>query len=163
MFDQKIISEIKAGLTNHGETIAIAESVTSGLLQLALSTAVDASHFFQGGITAYNIGQKARHLQIDPILALKCNCVSQQMAEQMARNVCGLFASNWGVGITGYASPVPESRNKTFAFFAIIKQGEVLASDEVEYSGEDPFLAQQHYARIVLGKLADVLGNDYAK
>ena len=65
LFEKKHIETIKNVLLERKETISIAESVTGGLLQFALSMSDDAIKFFQGGITAYNIGQKARHLHID--------------------------------------------------------------------------------------------------
>ena len=54
LYDEEVINQIKEWLTAHKQTIAVAESVTAGHLQAALSSAVEASKFFQGGITAYN-------------------------------------------------------------------------------------------------------------
>src|SRR3569623_3776187 len=101
IYDEKSIEQIKNYLLSNHLTIAVAESVTSGHLQAALSTAIDASKFFQGGITAYNIGQKSRHLTIEPTHALECDCVSDIIAESMALNICTMFLSNEGLGITG--------------------------------------------------------------
>src|SRR5690348_6264721 len=100
----------KAGrlLQKEGATVAVAESVTSGNLQAIFSLAKNATLFFQGGMTAYNIGQKCRHLMVEPTHAIECNCVSQKVSEQMAAEICHLFTSDYGIGITGYASPVPE-------------------------------------------------------
>ena len=106
-YDDKIIEDIKNLLIRRGQTIAVAESLTSGHLQVALASAQNASKFFQGGITAYNLGQKARHLKIEPIHAENCNCVSEKVASQMALNVVDLFSTDWSIGITGYAAPVP--------------------------------------------------------
>ena len=62
----------KAGrlLIKKKNTIAVAESVTAGNLQAVFSLAKDATAFFQGGITAYNIGQKCRHLLVEPTHAI---------------------------------------------------------------------------------------------
>jgi len=70
MFDKKLIDFIAKELLNRNESVAIAESVTGGLLQAAFSIAENASQFFQGGVTAYNVGQKYRHLLVDPLHAL---------------------------------------------------------------------------------------------
>src|SRR4051812_38795900 len=109
MFNLSVINSLKDALLAKQETISVAESVTSGLLQAAFSSAEKAMQIFQGGITTYNLGQKYRHLLVDPIHASACNCVSERVAQEMALHVCELFSSNWGIGITGYASPVPES------------------------------------------------------
>ena len=128
LFNLEQINEIKSKLTEKSETIAVAESVTAGLLQSALSSADDAREYFQGGITTYNLGQKARHLLVDPIHAEACNSVSEKVAKQMAIGVTHLFQSNWGVSITGYATPAPESGNKVLAYFAIVKNDVVIHS-----------------------------------
>lgn len=46
---------IKTILIERKQTVAVAESVTAGLLQVRLSLAENAREFFQGGITAYNV------------------------------------------------------------------------------------------------------------
>src|ERR1051325_1421918 len=98
MYNEEIINSIKEKLVAAKESIAVAESVTSGHLQAALSQAENASFFFQGGITAYNLGQKSRHLNIDPIQAENCDSVSKDVAIKMALEVSKMFTSNWGVG-----------------------------------------------------------------
>jgi len=115
LFDKTLVNNIKDIFIKHRETISVAESVTAGLLQCALASADNAIQYLQGGLTAYNLGQKSRHLQIDPIYAQSCNCVSDVIARKLAINVCDLFCSDWGIGITGYASAVPESDYKIFA------------------------------------------------
>lgn len=117
---------IREQLVKNQETIAVAESVTGGLLQSAFASMQFALQFFQGGITAYNLGQKVKHLQVDPIYAQSCNCVSERIAKEMALNVCKMFHSTYGIGITGYDTPVPESGNQVYAYYAIAKNGEIM-------------------------------------
>ena len=150
MFDKDLLNAIKDHLMQAGQTVAAAESVTSGLLQMAFSNAEDAMKFYQGGITAYNIGQKARHLDIDSIHAINCNCVSEKMAADMARSVCRLFTSDWGIGITGYASPAPESGGKTFAYFAIAQGDTVKLSHRIEPRKKGVAEVQLEYVNTML-------------
>lgn len=82
LFDNKA-NEVAKVLIEKNETVAVAESVTSGYLQALISSALNAEQFYQGGITAYNIGQKDRHLSIEPVAAKNCNCVSEEVAKQM--------------------------------------------------------------------------------
>ena len=119
MFNKKELEAIRNYLLKKEETIAVAESVTSGFLQAAFSTVPDAAKFFHGGITAYNLGQKARHLHVNPIHAESCNCVSEQVAQTMALEVCNVFGSHWGVAVTGYATKVPESGQQLYAWCAV--------------------------------------------
>lgn len=132
LFENEVASRVGRMLIVRGETLAIAESVTGGLLQAAFASVQDASCFLQGGITAYNLGQKCRHLSVEPIHAEKCNCVSETTATQMALNVCTMFSSHWGVAITGYATPVNESGNQVFAFYSIVCKGEIVDNGRID-------------------------------
>lgn len=153
MFDRTAINLIKDIMVIKHETVAVAESVTSGLLQSAFAMAEQASDFYQGGITAYNLGQKCRHLLIEPIHALSCNCVSEKVAKEMAMNVCNLFNSNWGIGITGYAVPVPESGNELFAYYAVSKNGKVVMTSKIIPSKSNFFDVQLFYIEQLLNDL----------
>ncbi|OQP61967.1 hypothetical protein A3860_30205 [Niastella vici] len=154
---EDIIQSISNILIERQQSIAVAESVTSGHMQVALSAAPDAAHFYQGGITAYNLGQKSRHLHVEPIHAMTCNCVSQQVATEMALEVCRLFVSDWGLAITGYASKVPESNNELFAYFAISYAGRILQSGKIEPPDGEPVQVQSFYANELLKNLEALL------
>lgn len=160
LFDTKAIEAIRSFLLTHKETIAIAESVTSGFIQAAFSTAEEASQFYQGGITAYNIGQKYRHLRIEPIHALAYNCVSEKIAQDMALHVCDLFHSNWGIGITGYAAPVPESDNELYAYYAIVNQNKIVVTKRIAAKKEDSIKVQLFYTNEILLDLSEYMGTE---
>lgn len=151
--NRDVVNKIKDTLIKREETIAVAESVTSGLLQASLSLAVDAMQFYQGGITTYNIGQKAMHLNVEPIHALKVNCVSENVATTMAINCSAMFNSMWAVGITGFASPVPESNNKLYAFYTIVYNDEIVCAEKITASKGEPFEVQLFYTECVLKDL----------
>ncbi len=102
------LKELSGHCLNNQISIGLAESVTAGYLQFTLSQMPDALHIFNGGITAYNIGQKVKHLGLDYTYGMSCNCVSKTTAEIMALHACKLLNSRMGIAVTGYASPVPE-------------------------------------------------------
>jgi nicotinamide-nucleotide amidase len=88
-------------------TVAAAESLTAGQVQAAIAAVSGASNYFRGGLTAYTLEQKVRHLGVDRGGAERCNCVSREVAEQMARGACALFDTELAVATTGYAEPDP--------------------------------------------------------
>ena len=135
----------------------MAERVTSGLLQVFFSNIPDASQFFQGGITAYNLGQKYKHLNVEPIHAQKYNCVSPLVTQQMAIEVCKLFNSDWGIGVTGYSTPVPESGNRLFAHYAICYKGVIHVSGMVKSAKVSPAKVQQVYTDVIIEQLIVLL------
>lgn len=156
-FEQRILNAIGKGLLKNGSTIAVAESVTSGLLQWALGSITDAMKFYQGGITTYNTAQKFHHLGVEPITAESCHAVSAKVAAEMALGVTRLFGSQWGIGITGFATPVPESGGKRFAWYAIAKQNRILATRQLKPRATIAGEVQLAYANAVLADLRKLL------
>ncbi|UPK72548.1 CinA family protein [Chitinophaga filiformis] len=152
-YDPGILNNIADLLIHKSETLAVAESVTAGQLQVAFSLAEGATQFFQGGITAYNIGQKSRHLQIDPIHAGNCNCVSERVTDQMAAQVVSLFAADWGIAITGYASPVPEQNiHDLFAHYTIYYRNKCIKHERISAPHNDVLAVRSHFTNTVLRK-----------
>lgn len=152
---------ISAACEKQKVTIATAESVTSGCLQLLFSNALNARKFFQGGITVYNGAQKTRHLNVEPIYAEGCQCVDAKVSLEMARNVCNLFCCEIGIGITGFATLVPEEHiDELTAFVAIVRQGAVLLETEIRPTDKNVqgLQVQEDYSLRVLELLAGALG-----
>ena len=157
VFNEQVLEQIGNYLKSKKETIAVAESVTSGALQLAISSIFEASLFYQGGLTAYNLGQKFKHLSVEPIHAQAVNCVSEKVADDMAIGISKLYGSDWGIGITGYASPVPESDNKIFAFYSFAYKNKIRDSGKLSLPQADPFDIQVTYTNKIIEKLAALL------
>jgi len=64
-------------------TVAVAESLTCGHVQAAIGAVPGASGYFLGGITAYTVAEKVRHLGVDRRHAQAVNGVSQRVAVEM--------------------------------------------------------------------------------
>lgn len=105
-------------LARPGLTLAAAESATCGRLQAAIGAITGASAFFSGGMTAYTLEQKVRHLGVNRAEARAVSCVSAGVAEQMARGACRLFGASLGVATTGYAEP-PRKGVAPFVWWAV--------------------------------------------
>jgi nicotinamide-nucleotide amidase len=160
LYNLIMLNDIKDFLKAGKQTLSVAESVTSGHLQAAFSAADEASFFFQGGITTYNIGQKARHLKIEPIYAEQCNCISPEVSIQMALQCQKMFSSNYSIGITGYASPLPEKRIfELFAFYAISLDGTIKDSGKIISEKSEPVDVQVDYSNQVIEAFFKVLHN----
>ena len=150
IFEKPVLEGIRKKLLKNRITVAVAESVTGGLIQFAFSNMPDASQFFQGGICAYNLGQKYKHLNVDPIHAEEVNSVSGQVAREMALNVARMFNSDLGIGVTGFATPVPESNNNIYAFYSISKNGREVKKGKISIKSAEAALAQQIFTNKIL-------------
>ncbi len=134
------------------ETISIAESVTSGCLQLAFSQMPNASLFYNGGLTAYTLPQKVKLLNVEREEAEECDCVSENIARTMAINVAKMFNSDWSIATTGYCTPIRNSSYKIFAYFAFSYKGEIILTKKLELHPKTQALnAQLYYTEFILG------------
>ncbi|HMD59784.1 MAG TPA: nicotinamide-nucleotide amidohydrolase family protein [Opitutaceae bacterium] len=153
------MSELKGlMLGNPRLTLAVAESVTSGRLQARIGAISGASEFFLGGVTAYTLDGKVRHLGIDRAEAAAVNCVSARVAEQMARGACVLFGADVGAATTGYAEPSAEWRvAEPFAWWGLARLqpgGDfAVASGRVDCHGLSRADAQERVAGAALDAL----------
>jgi nicotinamide-nucleotide amidase len=121
-------------------TIGVAESVTCGHLQALIGNHRRLAEIFKGGITAYSIEQKVKHLGVDAAHASRTDCVSARVADEMATGVCCLFGVEVGLATTGYAEP-PRKGKAPFAYWSlcrndgaslkIVKRGKVTGSKNV--------------------------------
>lgn len=106
-----------------GMGLAVAESLTSGGVQARVGSLSGASVFFRGGITAYTLEQKVRHLGVHRESAAACNCVSDEVARQMARGAALLFEADIAVATTGYAEPWPAEKVEVpYAWWALAER-----------------------------------------
>jgi nicotinamide-nucleotide amidase len=156
--DLVIPDRVRDILLINKQTVAVAESVTAGHLQVAFSMAEHAQEFFQGGITVYNLGQKSRHLQVNPIHALSCNSVSEQVAAEMAKNVTSFFMSDWGIAVTGYASPVPEKNiYELYACYSFSFRDKEVIRETVTVENSTPGEVRRFYTKHILDHFLEML------
>ena len=150
---------IKNYCFNHELSVAIAESVSSGILQSLFSSEEKAGLFFEGGITVYNCRQKHHHLGIPQEICLPCNGVSAEIAKQMALKACQLFGCRLGLSLTGYASPLPEQNIfDMFAFGSVALDGKIIYCEKISANKQTPDKLRESYARILVSECASVLG-----
>ena len=145
-------------------TLAAAESLTCGRVQARVGEVSGASNYFLGGITAYSLEQKVRHLGVNRAAARKVNSVSADVAGQMARGVCALFGSDLGVATTGYAEPsAADGVTAPFAWWALAhvrrRSGKLIAlrTGRVECPGATRQDAQAIVADAALAELVEYL------
>lgn len=129
----------------------MAESVTGGNIQALLASVPMAVDFYQGGITTYNVGQKVKHLGVEPIHAIKCNSVSGKVAKELAIGAIKLFKSDFAIAVTGYVGPDENNETgKPFAFISIAQiikeEASEVSFERIEYELKDRNIVQQYFA-----------------
>jgi nicotinamide-nucleotide amidase len=94
-------------LTERGQTVAVAESLTGGLLAAALVEVPGASVVFRGGIVAYATDLKSALLGVPLSLLEHYGAVRADVASAMAEGVRKRLDATFGVATTGVAGPDP--------------------------------------------------------
>ena len=98
-------ADLVARLTAAGQTVAVAESLTGGLVAAALTDIPGASVVVRGGVLAYATDLKAQVLGVDEALLARVGAVDADVAEQMASGVRSLMGATYGLATTGVAGP----------------------------------------------------------
>lgn len=101
------VARIQAALGRRGETVAVAESLTGGLLSAALTGAPGSSATFRGGLVVYSADLKTSVAGVPAEVLARYGPVHDVVARWLARGAREVCAADWGVGITGAAGPEP--------------------------------------------------------
>ncbi|MEU2431872.1 CinA family protein [Streptomyces sp. NPDC007861] len=107
-------------LEERGETLAVAESLTGGLVAAELTAVPGASKSFRGSVTAYATGLKQDVLGVDGALLAARGAVDPEVAGQMAAGVRERLASGWGIATTGVAGPEPQDGRPVGTVFVAV-------------------------------------------
>ncbi len=92
-------------LRERGETLAVAESLTGGLVQSLLTDVPGSSQVLRGGVVAYHQDLKTRLLGVSEASIARDSVVSQSVAREMAAGARATCGSNWAISTTGEAGP----------------------------------------------------------
>ena len=131
---------IVAALIERGFTIAVAESLTGGMLVSDLIATPGASAAVLGGVVAYDTRLKHSVLGVDEDLLAEAGAVDPRVAEQMADRVRGVLAvggrpADVGVSTTGVAGPDRQDGKDVGTVFLGFALGDRVFSVEVKLSG----------------------------
>jgi nicotinamide-nucleotide amidase len=103
-----VAADVLALLAARGGTLAVAESLTGGMVAAELTAVPGASRSFRGSVTAYATDVKRTVLGVDGALLAERGAVDAEVARQMAAGVRRLLGADWGVATTGVAGPDPQ-------------------------------------------------------
>lgn len=95
-------------LAARGLTLAVAESLTGGLVTATLVDVPGASRVLRGGVVAYATDLKHVLLGVDADLLARRGAVDAQVAAAMAAGVRDRLGADVGLSTTGVAGPDPQ-------------------------------------------------------
>lgn len=106
--DLTLPAAVGAQLVAAGQTVALGESCTGGLLASRLTDVPGSSRYLRGGVVAYMTDVKTAVLGVDPALVEAHGVVSEAVAIALATRARALLSADWGVGVTGWAGAAPD-------------------------------------------------------
>ncbi|MFJ1866391.1 CinA family protein [Streptomyces sp. NPDC101733] len=107
-------------LAEREQTLAVAESLTGGMVAAELTGVPGASRSFLGSVTAYATELKHRILGVDAELLAAEGAVNAQVAAEMAAGVRTLTGASWGIATTGVAGPEPQDGRPVGTVFVAV-------------------------------------------
>ncbi|MGK9148581.1 CinA family protein [Plantibacter flavus] len=118
-------AEAIAALVSRRLTVAVAESLTGGLLTSTLVDVPGASAAVSGGVVAYDTRIKHSVLEVDAGLLALRGAVHPEVALQMADGVRRVLAidglpADVGIATTGVAGPDPQDGQRVGTVFVAI-------------------------------------------
>jgi PncC family amidohydrolase len=134
---ERLAAELGEALKAAGQTVAVAESSSGGLISAALLSVPGASKYFLGGAVVYT--GKARMVLMDlPREAVAgMRSASEPYALLLARTARERFGATWGVSETGAAGPTGNGYGDAPGHTCIAVSGPVEAAITLETGSDD--------------------------
>lgn len=102
-----VSERLVAHLTEAGQTVACAESLTAGLVAATIADTPGASLVLRGGVVAYAADVKVGLLGVPEALVAEAGTVDARVARAMAEGARDVLGATWGIATTGVAGPGP--------------------------------------------------------
>lgn len=120
-------------LDSAGLHVAVAESLTGGMVASALAKASGSSTWFRGGVVAYASDVKHQLLNVPP-----GPVVSPRAAAAMADGVRGLLKADVAVALTGAGGPDGQDGQPPGTVFLALSDGVETKVEHCHFAPEDP-------------------------
>lgn len=136
-----------------GIRIAVAESLTCGLLATTIGEASEAESWFAGGVVAYQTEVKESVLGLKP----GTDTCSAACAEQLARGVRDLLSADIAVSTTGVGGPDPQDGHAPGTVYLGWSSAEGAGHRRFEFAGSPEQVLRQTVNE-ALALLLDTVG-----
>ena len=145
--DDTMESALGVLLEDRGLTLAVAESMTGGLVAGRLVDVPGSSKWFKGGVVAYD-----SEIKFDLLKVPRGPVVSEVAAVQMADGVRQLLGADVGLSVTGVAGPAEQDGQPVGTVWFGIAIGDDVEAVHLRLPGDRPRIRQ--FATISLVDLA---------
>ena len=128
-------------LKSAGQTLAVAESCTGGLIGHRITNISGSSDYFRGGLIAYANEIKIAQLNVSPETLAKHGAVSETVAREMAEGVRRALGADIGLSMTGIAGPGGGTPEKPVGLvFVAVADARGTVAREIRTGGEREYI-----------------------
>lgn len=102
---KRLALDIGTRLTERGETVAVAESTTGGLISAALLSVAGASRYYAGGGVLYTLASRTALAGVSSEQYTNYRGTTPEMLATLAESMRQRLGATWCIGESGLAGP----------------------------------------------------------
>jgi PncC family amidohydrolase len=153
-----IAAEVGARLKAAGQTVAVAESSSGGLISAALLAVPGASAYFVAGGVVYTAKARALLMDLPREAVAGMRSASEPYALLLARTARERFGTTWGLSETGAAGPTGNPYGDAPGHTCVAISGPVEMAVTVETERDDRAFNMTAFAAAALRLLNRAMG-----
>ncbi len=144
-------------LKARGQTVAVSESSSGGLVSAALLAVPGASAYFMGGAVVYTAKARSSLLAIGPAEMDGLRSSSEPYAQLLARTLRDRFGTVWGIAETGAAGPTGNSYGDSAGHTCLAVSGPVDRVLTIETGSADRVANMRTFGAALLDLFAEAI------
>ena len=102
---ERLANEIATRLIERGDTVAVAESTTGGLVSAALLSVAGSSRFYAGGAVLYTLGSRTALAGVPAEAYANYQGTTPEMLATLAESLRERLGATWCIAESGVAGP----------------------------------------------------------
>jgi nicotinamide-nucleotide amidase len=150
-----LAEQVGGKLKARGDTVAVAESSSGGLLSAVLLSVPGASKYFLGGAVVYTAKARVVLMDIQREAVAGMRSSSEPYAMLLARAARDRFGATWGLSETGAAGPTGNPYGDAAGHTCIAVAGEIETATTIETHDDDRVENMRAFTRAALELLLE--------
>ena len=156
---QQLANDIAERLIARGETVAVAESTTGGLVSAALLSVAGASRYYAGGGVLYTLNSRTALAGVSADTYANYRGTTPEMLAALAEAMRERLGATWCIAESGVAGPGPGRFGAPAGRTTLGVAGPVSRTDVIETGIDDRRANMAEFATHALRYLRDALND----
>jgi len=154
---EALASEIGSLLTERGQTVAVAESTTGGLVSAALLWVAGASKYFTGGGVVYTLRSRTALAGVPAEQYANYRGTTPEMLADLAEAMRARLDATWGIAESGLAGPTGGRSGAPAGRTTLAVAGPISRTSVIETGSADRGENMSRFATEALRYLRDAI------